>query len=111
MQKGSERVLTGLLGLNLVLQLFDGVATYAGLHAGIAEGNPLLAATMQWLGVTPALVLFKCEACAALMMIWGARRNRLAVPALATCALIYFAWSVGPWTVALTRVSTQLAAS
>ena len=111
MQKGSERVLAGLLGLNLALQVFDGLATYAGLHAGIAEGNPLFAATMRWLGITPALVLFKCEACAALMMIWLVRRNRLAVPALLACALIYFAWSVGPWTVALARLSTPVSAS
>jgi len=111
MQKGSERVLAGLLGLNLVLQVFDGLATYAGLQAGIAEGNPLLAASMQRLGITPALVIFKCEACAALMMIWLARRNWLAVPALVTCALIYLAWSVGPWTAALARLSTSISAS
>jgi len=111
MQKGSERVLAGLLGLNLALQVFDGVATYAGLRAGIAEGNPLLAASMQWLGITPALVIFKCEACAALMMIWLARHNRLAAPALLACALVYFAWSVGPWTVALARLSTSISAS
>jgi len=58
MQKGSERVLAGLVGLNVALQVFDGVATYAGLRAGIAEGNPLLAASMHWLGITPALVIF-----------------------------------------------------
>ena len=111
MQKGSEWVLPGLLGLNVALQVFDGVATYAGLRAGIPEGNPFLAAAMHWLGITPALLLFKCEACAALMMIWLIRRNRLAVPALVTCALTYFAWSVGPWTIVLARLSTSFSAS
>ena len=38
-----ERGMLALVCVNLALQVFDGVATYVGLHAGMAEGNPLLA--------------------------------------------------------------------
>lgn len=102
-----ERTLAGLVLFNLALQVFDGLATYAGLRAGIAEGNPILAATMRHIGVTEALVLFKVEACAAVALIWIARRNRLALPALVACALAYLAGSVGPWTAAFVRLTAS----
>ena len=55
----SERAMFALVSLNLALQVFDGVATYVGVHAGIAEGNPLLAWALAQVGPAFALVLFK----------------------------------------------------
>src|SRR6185369_9225983 len=37
-----EGYLGKLLVLNLLLQLFDGIATYQGLQVGFREANPLL---------------------------------------------------------------------
>ncbi|MFN8546192.1 MAG: DUF5658 family protein [Candidatus Binatia bacterium] len=100
----NERLLTGLVLLNLALQAFDGVATWTGLRAGIPEGNPLLASAMGALGTTPALVAFKLWACGSVLALWRLRHSALAVPALALCAVVYLACSVGPWAAVLTQV-------
>ena len=107
MQRRSELMLAGLVLLNVGLQVFDGLATYAGLRAGMGEGNPLLLASMRHLGTAQALVLFKLEACAALALIWAVRRSSLAAPALIVCAAVYLVWSVGPWTAALAELSAS----
>src|SRR5207247_455709 len=76
----SERAIFALVCLNLALQVFDGVATYVGVHVGMAEGNPLVAWALAQVGPGFALVLFKLQACARLMLLWHVRRNRLAAP-------------------------------
>ncbi len=96
-----ERVVGALVLMNLALQLFDGVATYVGLHAGFNEGNPLLAWAFGTLGPASALCLFKLEACACVLVLWRLRWSRLAVPALAISAAVYALCSFGPWTAAL----------
>jgi hypothetical protein len=90
-----------LVCANVALQVFDGLATYAGLHAGIAEGNPLLVWTFAQLGPASALLLFKLQACGCLLFLWLVRRNRLAVPALVLSAAVYVACSLAPWAAAL----------
>ena len=99
-----QRSLFALLVLNLVLQMVDGVATYFGLATGFGEGNPLLASAIGTMGAAPALVLFKLEACACLLLVWTLRRSWLAGPALVLSALLYATCAVGPWAVALAWV-------
>jgi uncharacterized protein DUF5658 len=97
-----ERALVVLVLLNLVLQVFDGVATYLGLAAGHLEGNPIVAALLASLGTAPALVAVKLFACGCLLLIWQLRdRSRLALPALAAAALAYTVGSAAPWSAAL----------
>ena len=97
----SERAMFALVCLNLALQVFDGVATYVGVHAGIAEGNPLLAWALAQVGTAFALVLFKLQASACLLLLWHVRRNRLAAPALVFSATVYVLCSLAPWAAAL----------
>jgi hypothetical protein len=98
-----ERGLAALVLINLVLQVFDGVATYVGIHhAGFGEGNPLVAWAMRSLGTGPAHWLFKLQACACLLLVWQlGKRSLLARPALALTAALYAAWSFAPWSAAL----------
>ena len=49
--------------LNLCLQIFDGVATYEGLHHHWSEGNPILLQWMPFIGTGATLLLFKAKAC------------------------------------------------
>lgn len=102
-----ERGVRALVFLNLALQAFDGLATYAGLHAGFAEGNPILAWALGVLGPASALCLFKLQACACLALLWRVRANWLAAPALALCAAIYVVCSLAPWTAALASVHLE----
>ena len=96
-----ERGVAALVIVNFALQLFDGLATYIGLGAGFAEGNPLLLWAFERLGPASALCLFKLEACACLLLVWHLRRSWLAVPALTASALLYASCSLAPWAAAL----------
>ena len=101
MSASKERVLSVLLFLNLWLQLFDGIATYVGISAGYGEGNPLVAASFNHMGVGPSLCLAKLYACGCLVLIWQLRRrSTLAIPALVGTAIAYVCASVAPWSVA-----------
>ena len=100
-----ERAVRALVLVNLTLQIFDGFATYAGLHAGFAEGNPLLGWACGQLGPAPALCLFKLEACACVLMLWHLRRSWLAAPALTVSAAVYALCSFAPWTLALASLN------
>lgn len=86
-----------LLLLNLVLQLFDGVATYQGLRLGVREANPLLVAAFDVLGVGPALLLFKAKACGLLVLVHRATPARIGVTVLRALAAVYCVLSLGPW--------------
>jgi hypothetical protein len=87
-----------LLLLNLALQVFDGIATYEGLKLGWHEGNPLLVTAFAYLGVGPALLLFKAKACA-LLVILHRFAYRPGVPAvLGLLAGAYGMFSLVPWT-------------
>src|SRR6184192_3455622 len=103
----SERAIFALVCLNLALQVFDGVATYVGVHVGMAEGNPLLAWALAQVGPGFALVLFKLQACACLLLLWHVRRNRLAAPALVFSATVYVVCSLAPWAAALATLHRE----
>jgi len=96
--------LLALLVLNVLLQVFDGVATARGLQLGMHEGNHLLAAAFDYWGVGPALVLSKGFACAALIFVYVAASREVARKALAMIAIIYGTCSLVPWAGALLAV-------
>jgi hypothetical protein len=86
-----------LLILNVALQLFDGVATYQGLRLGFKEANPLLVAAFGLLGVGPALLLFKANACGLLVLLHRAAPRPIGVAVMRGLAAIYSVFSLGPW--------------
>jgi hypothetical protein len=98
-----ERAVGALVVVNIVLQMLDGMLTYAGVvHAGLPEGNPLVAYAMLALGPAPALGVLKLQACACLLVVWALRhRSRLAEPALVVSAVAYAVMSLGPWSAVL----------
>src|SRR5438132_5201364 len=96
-----ERAVLALVRANVALQVVDGLATFAGLRAGFAEGNPLLGWAFAQLGTGPALFLFKLEAIGALAVVWRLRTSPLAIPALPFSAALYTAFSALPWAAAL----------
>jgi len=106
-----ERGMLALVYVNLALKVFDGVATYVGVHAGMVEGNPLLAWALGQLGPASALFLFKLQACACLLLLWRVRRNRLAAPALVVSAAVYVVCSLAPWAAALRTLHFEYWAS
>jgi hypothetical protein len=89
-----------LLLLNLVLQLFDGVATVHGLRCW-DEGNPLIRAAMETLGPMQALMLAKAQACGSLLIIRRAAAPALAGWVLAAGAGMYLGLSFVPWMIRL----------
>jgi hypothetical protein len=92
-----DTLIQQLLILNIVLQIFDGVATYAGLRIGIHEGNPLLRDALHVWGIVPALFLFKAEACGLLVLVYRMAGADLAVFAFGLLAAAYCTFSLIPW--------------
>jgi uncharacterized protein DUF5658 len=90
-----------LLVLNLLLQLFDGLATYSGMHLGFGERNPLLRLGFGLWGIGPTLLLCKSFACATLMTIWFSAGPRLATSAFSLLAAVYVVCSFVPWSYGL----------
>jgi len=83
--------------LNLCLQLFDGVATYQGLHWHWNEGNPLLVAAMPYLGVGMTLLLFKAKACGFLVVLRRLGDRPLVYESMVVLATVYTFLSFLPW--------------
>jgi hypothetical protein len=92
-----EAKLAALLTLSLVLQLFDGIATYQGLGIGWEEANPLLVAAFGLLGVGPALLLFKVKACALLLLVYGFTPIPIGIKVMRMLAAVYCTFSLAPW--------------
>ena len=82
--------------LNLALQLFDGVATWYGLRYW-HEGNPFIRTTIEAVGAGQALVLYKAQACACLLLLRRSAAPMLAAWMLAGGAGLYFGLSFFPW--------------
>ena len=84
-----------ILALFLVAQAYDGVFTYAAVHAdGVAaEGNALLGTWMMLVGPTTALVGAKVLAasCGILLYMVGFYRG------LAYLTVFYAVAAIGPW--------------
>jgi hypothetical protein len=92
-----NRVLYWLLVLNILLQIFDGIATYSGLHLGIREGNPLLRSVFHAWGVVPTLLVLKANASVLLLFIYGAASEQHGELALTVLACVYLVCSFVPW--------------
>jgi hypothetical protein len=88
-----------ILALFLVAQAYDGVFTYAAIHADglAAEGNVLLGTWMALVGPAPALVGAKLLAagCGILLYMVGFYRG------LAYLTAFYAVAAIGPWLVIL----------
>lgn len=93
----AEAKLAALLTLNLVLQLFDGIATYQGLNIGWEEANPLLVAVFDLMGVGPGLVVFKLKACVLLLLVHRFTPVPVGIRVLTMLAAVYCTFSLAPW--------------
>lgn len=92
-----ETHLAQLLALNLLLQVFDGVATYQGLRIGWHEANPVLVAIFGVLGVGPGLLIFKLEACGLLVLVHRYTPAPVGIKVLCLLAAVYCTLSLAPW--------------
>jgi hypothetical protein len=82
--------------LNLSLQLFDGVATYQGMHLW-GEGNPLLVAMIPTFGLLSTLLLFKAKACGFLIVLRRLGHRPLVYESMVVLATVYGCLSFLPW--------------
>jgi hypothetical protein len=80
-----------LLILNLLLQAFDGTASYFILSSGAHESNPLVESAIEFWGLGWALLFWKLFSCELLFVLYWIRayRERLAVAALSFTAAVY----------------------
>lgn len=97
MSPASDR-LHQLFLLNLSLQLFDGVATYQGVHLW-GEGNPLLVAMIPTFGLLSTLLLFKAKACGFLVVLRRLGHRPLVYESMIVLATVYGCLSFVPWMV------------
>lgn len=83
------------LAIFIVLQLADGVLTYAAVErfGTAAEGNPILASWILMTGCVPALVLAKSLACACGGVLYAAGVHRV----LAGLSALYLFAAIMPW--------------
>jgi len=83
------------LAIFIVLQMVDGVLTYAAVDrfGASAEGNPIIATWIVITGALPALVGAKLLACACGGVLYAAGVHRI----LAGLVALYFFAAVMPW--------------
>ncbi len=102
MRRSKERVILALLLINVILQVVDGVMSFALLRPGLAEElNPLMRAVIEHYGVGPTVCLVKVFAIALLSLVWPLRRNSLAAPGLLFVGAFYVVIVLLPWATAL----------
>ena len=82
--------------MNLLLQLFDGAATYVGWHEH-GEMNPILAAGFHHFGAGPTLLVAKLVAVGFVLVLAATPRRTLATLGLAITFTAYTAFSFVPW--------------
>ena len=89
------------LAIFIVLQVADGVLTYAAVErfGTEAEGNPILATWILLTGALPALVGAKVLACACGGVLYAAGVHGV----LAGLSALYLVAAVGPWLHILSR--------
>ncbi len=92
-----SRTLFQLFVLNILLQIFDGVATYSGMNLGVKEGNPLLRNAFWFWGVGPTLLVIKVHACGLLVLLYKIAGEQVATSALGMVAGVYSVCSFIPW--------------
>ena len=91
------------LGIFILLQLADGMLTYAALErfGTSAEGNPILATWMLVTGAAPVLVGAKLMACACGGVLYAAGLHRV----LFGLSALYLFAAVVPWLQILSDLS------
>lgn len=93
--------ISALFAVNLLLQVWDGFATYYGLSHGVQEGNPLLHSCMDYWGVGATLLGAKSAACLFLGYLYQAASLALSQWGLVLTAISYVLSSFLPWYVVL----------
>jgi len=89
-----------LVVLNLLLQVFDGFATYMGWER-FGEANPILRAAFDSWGAGPTLVATKLAAGAVLVLLCRAPQRMLVAVGLVFTLTAYTALSLIPWSMRL----------
>jgi Domain of unknown function (DUF5658) len=92
-----EKRLHDLFVLNVILQVFDGVATYQGLQHHWAEGNPIIVSWIPFLGTGATLLLFKAKACGFLVILRRLGNQPFVYESLVVLATVYAFFSFIPW--------------
>ncbi len=98
--KGISYKAAGLGVLLLILQVLDGVLTFAGLSVfGVEmEGNTLLRQLAHAYGAGPTLFFVKLTAIGfVIFLTLNAHRRRYLRPIIATLVVIYLTLAVIPW--------------
>jgi hypothetical protein len=98
-----------LLVLNIVLQAFDGLATYEGLRLGFEEANPVLLAAFDRLGVAASLLLFKLVACGLLFLLHRTAPPAVRLGVMRMLAAVYCVLSLAPWLAKFLSMAASLA--
>jgi uncharacterized protein DUF5658 len=82
---------SALLRFNLLLQAFDGIASYVLLSLGAQEANPLVETAIQSWGLGWGLLFWKLFSCVLLFLLFSIRvyREPLTVGALSFTAAVY----------------------
>ena len=78
-----------LLVVNLMLQLFDGLASYHIISAGVPEENPIVARAIEHWGLSEGLFYSKAVGCALVVLIYLLRHK---VEVIATQGLTVLAY-------------------
>lgn len=89
-----------LVVLNLLMQVFDGIATYIGWER-FGEGNPLLRAGFESFGAFPTLVIAKLIAIMLILMVARMQRKILVAGGLSLTFGAYLVMSFVPWSLNL----------
>jgi hypothetical protein len=89
-----------LVVLNLLMQLFDGVATYIGWEQ-FGEGNPLLRAGFEAWGAIPTLLIAKLIAAFLILLVARVPRPRVVTVGLGVTLGVYTVMSLIPWSLTL----------
>ena len=96
------RALVLLIGANLALQIFDGLATYVGWMR-FGEANPLLHTAFTLWGAGPTLLVAKLTAVALILLLARAGRPLLVGAGLSFTMAAYVSLSLIPWATRLWR--------
>ena len=80
-----------LLVINLLLQLFDGFASYYILSAGVPEANPLVASAIENWGLSRGVFYSKLLGCILLLIVFMLRHRarKVATQGLKVLTYVY----------------------
>jgi hypothetical protein len=96
------RIARAVLAVFIVLQLADGLITFAAVQifGPAAEGNPILVAWIAVVGPAVTLVLAKGVSCALAVLLYSAGRFKT----LSALTAVMLVGAIGPWLSVLTSI-------